>query len=695
MTELESLRTKLFDRTPLLGASRRKQAAETVAMADDQAAVLLAEALIGLDDDAVHAIAIERVARLADPAAIDAVCELWAKTRDTRLEALVNAQGWIAREPYWVRVLGLLAVGGSPALFDALPELVPDLVELTEDQDVTISDAAWGALAGLTRQDAIETLCDLVLQDEDLRAVKAVRDGGHLPEDPQRRALFRLLTGQAEAAAAEDPTGRDLAEAIRTADPERRARIAELAREARYVPWARALMARPTEEYEAVEWEALLLVLGEARDFPAIWKLVTHAPVVVSAAYMRYLKRVGYEPPADSAGAGLYQKLGNLVPRLSGDPHEFAFRIRELSIFEGKPGQATCLALSADWRYLAIGGDDTHVRVYSLPDGALVTTIDDLPGWTRALSFGAGGKYLAVATMKHQTRVYRLPDGLPVGYFDTRDVAAVALRQDGRLLATCSGQRVDLWDVEAGNVMVCLPAHGRLVKGLTIGQRGHTLATWGADGATRVWSLPDGRPLGTVEGDESGVTAVALSPDEARLAIAHGDHYVRVFSLPDGELMAELPGDGQPVRALCFRPDGEVLAVAGHNHRIRLFTIPNGDPLGILEGYAGAHAMAWNSMGQLLAVAGEGKRTAKIWCPAAPALTEDTVQTARPEEIAWAQRLHKDPSLTTEERAWLTFWGTLVLAVRGSLPAASTPDLPQAPPGDAPHPWEGGGLGAA
>ena len=689
MIEPDALKTRLFDRTPLLGAGRRRQAAEALAaLPDAEAAGPLAEALVGLEDEAVHRLAAGRLAALDDPAGIDAVCALWARTRHPRLAALVAEHGWIAREPYEARVLGLLAAGGAEAMADAIPELVPALVEATEDPDTAIADAAWAALAGLTRQDAREALCAMVIELDDLRAMKAVRDGGHQPDDPRQRALLLLLTEQGEAYRVADPAGDHLADALRVADPERRRHLAQKARDLRLVPWARAVLRRPPEELQPLEWDALLIVLAEARDYAALWALVPVAPVVTSVAYMRLLRTAGWSPAPDAADLPLFRKLAALAPRCQGDPTPLAERIRELPIFDGKPGQATCLAMSPDWRYLAIGGDDPVVRIVSLPDGEVVRTIDDLPGWTRALAFGASGRYLAVATLKHQTRVYRLPDALPVAYLDTRDVAAVALRGDARLLATASGPRIDLWNVEAGQILRSLPAHGRLVKGLLIGARGCTLASWGADGHTRVWSLPDGGLIGTIEGDESGVTAVALSPDEARMAIAGGDQVVRVFSLPDGELLAELPGDGQPVRSLSFRPDGEMLAVAGHNHRVRLFTIPNGDPVGVADGYGGAGVMAWNGMGQLLAAAAEGKRAVKLWMPATPPMTEDTVHTARPWEIAWAQRLHKDPALSKEEHAWLTYWGTLVLAVRGAPPAAQQAPVAAGDAHEDPHPWE-------
>jgi hypothetical protein len=74
-----------------------------------------------------------------------------------------------------------------------------------------------------------------------------------------------------------------------------------------------------------------------------------------------------------------------------------------------------------------------------------------------------------------------------------------------------------------------------------------------------VWSLPEGRPLTTLQGHENIVWALSITPDGKTLASGSNDKTVKLWSLPEGRLLATLEGHtGGPVR-LVFTPDGRVL----------------------------------------------------------------------------------------------------------------------------------------
>jgi WD40 repeat protein len=326
------------------------------------------------------------------------------------------------------------------------------------------------------------------------------------------------------------------------------------------------------------------------------------------------------------------------------------------------------VALTSNWHYAAVGGDHDAVRVFSMPNGEPVAAFDGLPGWTRSLAFAGMGRLLAVATMNNRTRVFRLPEGESVASLETPDVTVIALRGDGRLLAASCGARIDLWDVERERVVHSIGNQGRVVKRVEIGPRGKILAAWGSDGVTRVWSLPDGTLLSAFDGAEGGAAALAFNADESQLAISDRGGILRIYTLPECELLCEVSTETKAIRSLAFRPDGEAIAVAGHDHFVRLIALPEGTLLGQVEGYAGASVIQWNSLGQMLTAATEANRNVRIWFPALPPLTAEAVQRARADEIAWAQRRHLDQKLTRGQRAWLTAWGTLAMALRGAMP---------------------------
>ncbi|MEB3197690.1 MAG: HEAT repeat domain-containing protein [Candidatus Sericytochromatia bacterium] len=669
MAEPDELIAGLFDRRFLFGLIRRRRTARAIAgWGDAEAVEPLCRALVEVTDPAVHRIALERLGALTEQVAIDVVCEYWAATRNPRLAALITEKGWQAEYAPLPRLLGKLFRGELTDLVQLEPDEIPVLLDATGDTDARVAEAARQVATHLQRADSVQRLVDLALLADDVRALKVLRDAGYQGGDPATRVQLLLLSEQVAVYLSFDPSGTHLGEVLKTAPLPRRQRLAEVARNHHLLPWTYAVRTLGLAEILPSEWDSLLLVLAEHGAYEDIWKWSVRAPVPVSMRYVRHLAELDWAPPPASPQGALFGKLASLAPRCEGDLQDLEERISERTIFEGAPGQATVLATSSDWHYMAVGGDHHDVRIFSLPDGEPVGTVEGMPGWTRALAFAGMGRLLAVATMTNRTQVLRLPDALPVASLETVDVTAIAFRGDGRLLAASCGARIDLWDVEKSRIVHALGNQGRPVKRLELSPRGSLLAAWGGDGVARVWSLPEGALLSAFDGAEGGLAVLSFSPDERFLAISDRGGIVRVYELPSCELVTEIAAETKVVRAIAFRPDGLAIAVGGHDHCVRLFSLPDGDLLGQMHAYAGASTLSWNSLGQLMTAATEGNRSARLWFPALPPMTVQALQTARADEIAWAQRRHSDPDLPRDERAWLTAWGTLAMAARGALP---------------------------
>jgi WD40 repeat protein len=72
------------------------------------------------------------------------------------------------------------------------------------------------------------------------------------------------------------------------------------------------------------------------------------------------------------------------------------------------------------------------------------------------------------------------------------------------------------------------------------------------------------------------VTAVAIRPGGAELAIAGDDHLVRLWDLEQRRWLGSLSGHGDWVRTLEFSPDGNSLASAGNDGRVLVWNPDNG-----------------------------------------------------------------------------------------------------------------------
>lgn len=109
--ELERLGARLHDGSRLLGARRRRIAAERLAADGSAAAIaLLTQALADGGDAPIVAIARATLDGLTDEQqdVIDAVCGEWARTRSAALGESIGERGWVASEPAGLMVLTAL-----------------------------------------------------------------------------------------------------------------------------------------------------------------------------------------------------------------------------------------------------------------------------------------------------------------------------------------------------------------------------------------------------------------------------------------------------------------------------------------------------------------------------------------------------------------------------------------------------------
>src|SRR5207302_824910 len=111
---------------------------------------------------------------------------------------------------------------------------------------------------------------------------------------------------------------------------------------------------------------------------------------------------------------------------------------------------------------------------------------------------------------------------------------------------------VRLWEVPGGRPLATLQGHTGVVYGVAFSGDGRLLASGGDDGIVRLWEAASGQLLATLQGHTGAVWGVALSGDGRLLASGSGDGrmlatrrsdgLVRLWEVPGGRLLATLQG---------------------------------------------------------------------------------------------------------------------------------------------------------
>ena len=186
-------------------------------------------------------------------------------------------------------------------------------------------------------------------------------------------------------------------------------------------------------------------------------------------------------------------------------------------------------------------------------------------------------------------------------------VAALTFLQLGN---ACSKEQEE---VKESSLIDCgdIRAHTNYVRSVAISSNGKLLASGSEDKTIKLWNMPDGALLRTLD-HASSVRSAAISPDVKLLVSGLYDHSIKLWNLPDGTLLRTLTGHTGYVLSVAISPDGKLLA-SGSYGRIKLWSLPDGAMLRTLRGHTGyVFSVAINLYSKLLA-SGSRDNTIKLW----------------------------------------------------------------------------------
>ncbi|GGM89959.1 hypothetical protein GCM10010106_41810 [Thermopolyspora flexuosa] len=286
-----------------------------------------------------------------------------------------------------------------------------------------------------------------------------------------------------------------------------------------------------------------------------------------------------------------------------------------IATLNGHTAPVRRLAFNPDGTQLVTAGDDRTVRLWQVPSGEHIATLNGHTAPVRRLAFNPDGTQLVTVGDDGTIRLWQMPSGKRVATLRHRlgFVNDVDFSPKGSQLATADGDRtVRLREVPSGEPIAALTGHTEPVRKVAFSPKGTYLATVGDDHTVRLWDTATRKTHVSLTGHRDFVAAVAFSHDETQLATAEGDGTVHLWEVLSGELITTLTGHTGAVRAIAFSPDGTHLATAGHDGTIRLWDISLSKAV-VFDAHGDyVHAIAFSHDATKLATAGDDG-TARLW----------------------------------------------------------------------------------
>jgi len=263
-----------------------------------------------------------------------------------------------------------------------------------------------------------------------------------------------------------------------------------------------------------------------------------------------------------------------------------------------------------------------------------------------AVRFSNSGLSLATGCKK-AAHMYSVATGEKTGSFliDSECyIRSVCFSPDDKQLATGAEDKlVRVYDVATQTILRTLAGHSMEIFSVDWTSNGQFILSGSGDKSIRVWQADEGKCIHTMmrpnkmEGP-TGITCVAVSPDNQVAAAGSLDKSIRFWGIQKGNFLGQFAGPTghqDSVYAVSFSPDGQYLASGSLDETLRLWdlsslTVPRCQAT--FTGHKGwVLSIAFTPDGHWL-LSGSKDLTIRFWDYRTPGATEPVAILNRPKE---------------------------------------------------------------
>jgi WD40 repeat protein len=220
-----------------------------------------------------------------------------------------------------------------------------------------------------------------------------------------------------------------------------------------------------------------------------------------------------------------------------------------------------------------------------------------------AMAVSPTGSLLISGSEEPVVKIWSLPEGQLLKTLESEKslVGSVAVSPDGAILAVSNWGIISLWALPDGTLLKSWQAHEYEIKCMLFSPDGGLLISGSVDKTIRLWSMPDGTPQAVIPNDDD-VDSLAVSPDGSYL-ISTQQGNLGVWLLPEGKLVKQVTGFEYPIERIFMHPDGTRVITSPLGREIIVWSFPEWEPVQTIGGFG--TALAISPDGACLLVLGE------------------------------------------------------------------------------------------
>jgi WD40 repeat protein len=249
-----------------------------------------------------------------------------------------------------------------------------------------------------------------------------------------------------------------------------------------------------------------------------------------------------------------------------------------------------------------------------MADNGLVKTLQGHADGVLALAFSPCGRFLATGGEDNAIKLWSIPDGIEIRTIAAHegDVRALAFDPDGDVFASSSWDKsVKIWQTSDCATLASADKHAGPVNCLAFSADGKFLYSGSDDATVKIFTSPKGGLENTLSPDIGDIKALAVSP---KGLLAVGGVELQFLETPSGKLLKDNDAYIYGIKSLAFSPDGKLLAAAtGMEKRLEIWDAENLVEAGSVKDSDWLNCVTFTHDGKKLITGGIA---VKVWDPA-------------------------------------------------------------------------------
>lgn len=289
----------------------------------------------------------------------------------------------------------------------------------------------------------------------------------------------------------------------------------------------------------------------------------------------------------------------------------------------GHGDNVLCAAFSPDSALLASGSSDCSVILWDLESGTQDRRFFAHESEVWCLTFSPDGETLVTGSTDASIKFWKVdillqddPD-LIQPYITNGDqdsvIQSLHYTPDGSRLISVADQVGTIWNARTGELESQMRGHSGVIWVLAVSHKGHRAATGSEDHTARIWKMDTGEELVTIRQHKAAVWSVQFCPDDTYLVSGSYDSTVAVHHASTGECTYVLSGHSSVVHAVAFSPTGDLIVSGAADGTLKIWDWETGKQLAEMKGHADKVKTLLFSPDDDSLISSSDDGTARVW----------------------------------------------------------------------------------